>query len=1319
MNPDTRPFVEHKLKFARTYAQWRISLDFGTQPITDARTCIEIMLKTFIVRFFAISECTKTSLQILKNRREIAQSIVGECAFVNALLIVTAKDNQLLSTKLQDKLRFINAAAIEYTHATTWHTSKEVIEVDTILQEVVEWFFNHENELNWYETYIQPELDRHANSILSQITTGVAKINDNSNSKGNKIDTGIININFDYWANLRTKHIAPNDREYIYQNIFLQSTEAFSHEFIALETEVNSVLCDHLINFPYRINSPSITDHEQSIDGIFEDLSNRRGYSLVKIFAPSGEGKTILLSQIAYKYSENDSSFQVYHVVSFNEFAIAELERIVLNTEKPLIIIIDTPSKYETTIIEGWNRIIKNICRMPVIVVIADQRYRYNEKLLRSDYISDFDSCFTEEVEVDFIMPEYERTSVLNQFIKILETKQPEISQERIIKLFNANSKFTVRERIYNVIIANDIKTKLKHKFDWEIYSGITRDSVNKKFESLFPFVALFSYFNIPVPFAIFDVNYFVGVSKFEAKKFIDRQDVIRISDGNLELRHERIASWYFSQENNLSDVKFLFCEFISVFEKHLDQSGCYLFRNIRPLLKKSFLNDTITKTRCKELLEAYVNQTKVTLANQQDLSKVMMELSTVETENYKKHYWLDQIIKINDNDFHARTKKISLFIHAGKFLQAEKILETLKEKNLYDEVIMAHEFTLNSVSLKASYLIDQLKGFQIKKHILLLIAHKKVKQGKVDEAEEIYNEVSFHPSDSSIKIALAKLARERKQDEKAIRLLNEVVYDAKIPIRLSHFIPASILLYEIYSEKTEYDLAEKILLNAIEKVPIQFSSYARLAKLYRNKAYETYKEARVAYDKAKILFEKLDTVPGLNQSVGIRTEYAKWCFEKHPYDETKHKKALAILWGTIENIYGNSIHSHTELGRIYQYSRYYYNLDLAIEILEKGVLLHSRESKFVTQVVLAYAYIQKNDSCFFDKAQKLLNSLLQRNPNHLPSLHALKKLYSRCADTENYNVVLGKIVTAENIDARAVLKQSTNYLREGKPHAALACIEAKLNDEPENSFLLHRVAIILHSITENMSAIAGNTLLEKALTYLEATEKDDIATIHLQIKIADLFAINKNTDKKQYSEKVAFRNQKITELLKHDQNNLFLFSSLSRMFCMNRRPRIAMALADVLNKGQFTFEDKLFFLREKQILHSYFNDLLEIKNLHKEILSLNKHNSELKDDELTEYPDLYNPNDSNSFLVHNWNIGLINFNKKIIKTKLGEVTLMSDYLYHKYVQDGDKVYFSTYSVNDEIYANYVEPYFEKKNIPAMIPQFLPPVLNQIKRRRT
>lgn len=1317
-------FFKRKRVSINSYIFWAQCMANKTwPPAITARKCVENILKSLIIKEydkFGITEFTTTTYDQLKNQNIFGSNFRGTFGG-SACLYLLRTHSDLLNSHLVQHFKIIIDSGNDDAHESVVPTERQSQDINKRLGKIANWYFKTEFGHDWKEKYVEPELTKlSASTLAKQIAKYLKEIEIDEKLESNK-DSDVIEITPDYWDNLYKEWQAEKNK--VYENFLLRSHNGYTRHFVALEAKKSKIIFDELKYRDIQVTHNK-SPYETNFNALLKEAFSNKCTTLIKIFAPSGEGKTVFLEKIAYRYSRvKNPSISVFQLDTINEPTIKTLINKIIESNNLVLVLLDTPSKYGSEINSQLREIKQSTMSNPFVMVIADQYERYNKKLLGTFY-HDFEEQFSEIFEINYAQEYIDKKIILDQISKLLSDNEIIIDIRILQKHLLENNGLSTREQIREIIKEGRLKFTVKHDEDWELFDKMVEKKEYKKYKTLFTFIAIFSHIGESVPIDLFNKGYLDGIDVLDIITLVNdnrANNILHISDDRkIEFRHEQIAKWYFEEEQHQLLGNEVFRKYLENFGNYNDYLGCYLFRNIHRKLYKSFLQNKPTPHKRKKILESFINSASRFPVDQnqlQQIHKTMMEICLLETDDLKQHAWLDRIIAENEFDFHAQTKRISLFIDEATnndYSKAKDVLKKLKRAGHSDSYIHYYEYRIAMLE-KSNYDLDKhLKNHPDRLSIIRSIASQEIKNGNFKEAENILKLITFEDEDIKTWLDIAYHYLKQGQVGHSKFILNRILEQKQSNI------PSALLLHQIYDKEKNAEMSEITLTNCINNnSEIQVALVVSIAKLYRSKLYKNEMGIDVSIKKLAKLFDDTKNIGLLNQSLQFRTEYAKWCFESFPKDKKKYAEAISILKGTLKNS-PYHIHSRTELGLIYQKSGYSGDIDKSKEILEETLEIDKDKKEVAFRVVLARTYVKLKE---WRKAMIVLENAEEIDRNNLSTYRELVFVYQHFGDEkkESLNRVL-KILAEKNDSKTSVyVTISDNYLKKDQADLALSIIENKLNKEPNNPILLNQKAKILMTLSSKENDIATkNSLLSKATRVLNnKILKDNPWTLTLQISAYDSFVLDEKIHRKEYLKNVSLRNKTIEQLFKLEPNNIYLRIILSKIFITSANLRLALEYLNVPDYYILALQDKMKILTQKKAVYKIFNDISKIELINNKFINIKKQYKLANINKLNKDFNkiIFKPR-NNYKLISIWNKGKTNSdNTAVVRTKGGSYPVLGSNSARKIkeqVNPNSNMYFATFLQNNRQYANNLEPFFTRSQL-NNLNHFLPNELNLIK----
>jgi tetratricopeptide (TPR) repeat protein len=1163
-------------------------------------------------------------------------------------------------------------------------TDDEIDSAIVLLERIITWYFDR------YKIDIKT-----FRSTLERMHSGDQK---------KIVDSGCIHINQQYWTDLGSACI--RDKNNIRQNFFLRTDETLTHKMLAIK------LCEsnRYPTPPERIIEVTHKGEEEKrsekLHELIDKLFSINCSVLVKVFAPSGEGKTVFLNHITLAYSFLQDKCKVYYIKNITDDTINFIRSEITATILPLLFILDTPSKQAIDILNHNFSVVREFSYKPFLMIVADQENRFNHRLSGKAWEDKFENYFSEVYKIDFELTPSERENIFKAIIQTIQQTETFGNEKEItIKgIYNSDPKLTIRERINKIVTYLKANITPRDTQEKDVWEEITKDSATLKFRDIFAFVASFYFYGdgASVPVAIFNCGYLPLVTESDVESFITSQSntaIIKINNGNLELRHDRIAEWFFEFPENINKGVRILKKFVSHFEKEMDPIGCYLFRNIHHSMEKLEIFGGFTKSDSKRILSKYF---AVVGFADPACPKVLTELAKLEEEIPDKIHWLNKTIEHNECDVHARTFKVQLLLRIENYNDAQLLLNDLFRISGNASWTLNYQFELdkrlnNEFSAEKYISLAQYKTDYY--NALYLVAKRMQKvQATIPVALEILTYLKEKEPDkpfaSMIIASIYGRQQSRSGNELAIKELLSVLD------KNEKYVPARLLLAEMYIRNGDLTKAENILVEGIDITPDQPSLYVRLVRMYR----ENKTLIKGAIEKTEKIFSKGLEEQSFGLGIQIRTEYAKWCFENFDTKE-KHQTAITINNDTIK-LFPLHIHSRTELGIIYQTSRFFKDLNTSITILREAIAIDAKDKEVPSRVVLAKSLMLLNTQSSWIEAKEILEKAKLINPKNFPTYLELIKVYQHFNDIPK---LIDSIKAAEEtgeVDGKLFTVQAQELLKKGEINQALILLEKALEKDRDNFYFLTQIASILlkYALKEKVKNHNIITSIQRTNSLLFAAEDYLIRSLNIYPKnerallllvfVYDALQFRKGDLGKHYNV-IRLRNQALQELYHLNHLNPYLILALCKIFVLCWKPRLAIYFFEQWKSNNSTIELKLKYLIQRKEVYKLFNDVEEMKKIENEFNQITRGKEGLE--KFVYVFNKYGFNERDNYkLLQIFNKGYIDPSYEFIESD-GQIfsIVKKGQKIHNQIQGRDKVFFATYLIDNTIYANNIEPYFE------------------------
>ncbi|HZG00016.1 MAG TPA: hypothetical protein VEY71_03395 [Chitinophagales bacterium] len=872
------------------------------------------------------------------------------------------------------------------------------------------------------------------------------------------IQQPVLRIDDEYWRRLRT---APtSERKKIIEQFYWYGAERHTSRVVAWE-EPNNVI-DAIKATTVELRNASRSLHDVITGALLDQMS-----AYIKVSAGGGEGKTVLLWQIALFYAEEKLLKPAVFMLDHTNFAdFSELITAICSilSGTPVILLIDTPFFGSTALFDALRTIVrKRECDeglFSFVVVAVDHPDRFKardeklygifERVYECKFKLDADAIGKVEAKLLGSMP---------------DTVEPIVGGYAVSWAL-AEENLTVGDRIILLLKRLKQEHQIKTNYDWEEWDVLTSDKDGERLHGLFAFVALFTYLGYSVPLRLFDGNYIDGVDGSAIATFLagDSSSLIKIVGLDLALRNERIAKWYFEKPEHRRAGLAMFRNFVSRFSKDLDETGCRLLRNTygnRENLYRGLVSDVeaeSVKSEIREAFETYCKkvESRKKTAVDASLHKTYTSLSQLEDRLEDQLRWLDRCLASDRRNLHARSRKIKLILDAGarhRYRTVELLIDDLYRFEPEGRYYFSQRYRLDRETgrLRAKDYVRAAEAKPLFRNALLdTIGHIDLRMFR---AEALYLAGYITSKWKGDTKALGAGARayleigERETLDKAIECYRLVVSRTPHDLASRRFLTKALRLRYPYA----FAEVERIWNEALSQFPNSPTPYTQLLKLYRQPLYRHNRNyGPTASKKALDVIKKADEQKLLATSIHIRTEYAKWCYTYN----NKFEEAIKSLEYTIQD-YPKHIHSMTELGIVY-YEKYKTeyglpsDLEMAITYLKEAIAIDKATAaahgllgyQSQPRDVLGNIYMQEN---MLPEATPVLEEALMIDPDNFPTYLKLLKVYKRLDRKGKLGETVYKLIILKDASLD-LLKRASTFLYHCSEHALMREVDIRIH---------------------------------------------------------------------------------------------------------------------------------------------------------------------------------------------------------------------------------------------------------------------------------
>jgi tetratricopeptide (TPR) repeat protein len=705
---------------------------------------------------------------------------------------------------------------------------------------------------------------------------------------------------------------------------------------------------------PARLRESVANDfyvRNEALDREFETILSqaiKEKTALIKILSKGGEGKSTFLYHVA-KTRYEDAVLVWLESVETDVLADIEPQLRRLNTERPIIFLLDNAAVYGKALAEFAQKLTMTFRSRALVLVLAEREFRYTH----IEDLQEFESVFNETHTINYRANQI-RNQVFDRLISYLQTGDPiphEV-KDGAKTLFLEDMRKSLTERTFSVIRYLKTTNQLRgYKFDWDDWEDFT----NRKaptLQRLYLVLATFYQFG-------FSLDRDFCASFLKDADAIDINTALRDNPNlpiyrrghHLLLRHETIASWYLDGTNETTTINRRNSE--EVFKTFLESIDTPFSRNLFIWLciksldfRRSYLAQYVNDENRISVLEAFIEQTPSELKCRTELSKIYQ---------YQKKWKeaeaiLLESLTIDPEQLHPRTELSKIYQYQKKWKEAEDILLELKR--------------IDPDNLQARTELSKIYQYQ-----------KKWK-----EAEDILLELKrIDPDNLQARTELSKIYQYQKKWKEAEDILLEL---KRIdPDNLQ----ARTELSKIYQYQKKWKEGEDILLECLEINPDDLESRTELSKTYQ-------KQGRLV-EAENLLRECLDINPEDRHSL---LELGKM----RSRDANRYAEAEQ-LFQLILSFEPDNLFAKLELANLYlKMRRFGPRESILFEIYDT----HPEDTP--TLMALARVFIRFRK---YRIALRLLECALERRQSNLITISELIRMYLILHDNENVRRFLSR----------------------------------------------------------------------------------------------------------------------------------------------------------------------------------------------------------------------------------------------------------------------------------------------------------------------
>ncbi|MFK7797964.1 MAG: tetratricopeptide repeat protein [Aureispira sp.] len=615
------------------------------------------------------------------------------------------------------------------------------------------------------------------NAISAAIQAELMQLNDKINA---------ININFEnqfvavlsesFWEEQKNRPFK-KERALINYYLHAKSTTAFLFNIVV-----------------HQLQEDNIVMRQAFGQCLQKAIASEKQFSLIKILAAGGTGKSTFLLNLAHYYQK------LYFILFLDGAKVKDFVAIIaainkmksnISPHNPILIMVDNAAAFDN-LYQLPEQLENNFNAFNFVMVIAEREFRYNEVSTKEAFENHFLSPpLLIQYVSDEVIPQ-----IFNRFAQILLQSQqidnqPTISNIRkeASAIFFRDQTFSVVDRIYQTLIELKANDRIQYTFDWEDWDAFI-DQQHKtnpsRWKELYTLIALFYQFGLPLELELcskhanIDLDLLLNTIRADEVNFpIYRYTQTRHSDGieYLALRHEKVAEWYFRQGNSKQKQEraiYFLKVFLEGIEGQLEE---YLLLKLlkQPELAANFIYKNFWEATAKKK----TNQTKKQTVNQLRIQYLPVFTTTkyqllteightfVRTNQPKQALeYLEKAIELNPNNIHSYTELGKVYQKLSKFDKAEEVLLKaiqIDSQNVHTRTELGKVYQQQQEWNKAEEVL--LMAIQIDSQNV----HSRTELGKVYQQQQEWNKaeevllkaIELNPHDDHPRITLAKIYKE------------------------------------------------------------------------------------------------------------------------------------------------------------------------------------------------------------------------------------------------------------------------------------------------------------------------------------------------------------------------------------------------------------------------------------------------------------------------------------------------------------------------------------------------------------------------------
>jgi tetratricopeptide (TPR) repeat protein len=660
--------------------------------------------------------------------------------------------------------------------------------------------------------------------------------------------------------------------------------------------------------------------------------------ALIKILSKGGEGKSTFLYHISKTHYDENVIIWLEPDRDIGADILVDIERQIhrLNTERPIIFLLDNAAVYGKPLTEFAQKLITGFRGNRIVLVLAEREFRYQN----IEDIQEFESVFNETHTINYRSNRI-RGQVFDRLISYLQTSGvlSHHGADEAKNVFLEDRRKSLTECAFSVIKYLKATEQLRgYNFDWDDWEEFTKHNA-PALQRLYLILSTFYQFGYSLDLD-FCASFLKGVDVIDINTVLrDNPNLPIYRRGHhLLLRHETIASWYLdgttektiiNRQNSEEIFKAFLKNINTAFSRNIFIWLCIKNRDFR----LSYLAQYVDNETRVSILENFIEHNPSELKSRTELSKIYQQ----------QRKWDDAIrllkeyIELDPDGLHPRTELSKIYQQQKRWKEAEDIL-------------------LESLKIDSEQLHPRTELSRI---------YQQQKRWK--EAEDILLELmALDPENLQARTELSKIYQQQKRWKEAEDiLLEELSIDPDL-------LRPRTELSKIYQQQKRWKEAEDILLRCLPLNPDDLESRTELSKIYQRQ--KRWKEAE------DILLKSLQIDP---ENLHARIELSKL------YQKQRKIPEAEKLLGECLSIAPDNLNSLLELGKIC--SKDFTRHDQAEQFFQR--ILNIEPDNLFAKIELASLYLKMRK---YGAREKILFEIYDTHPEDIPTLMALAQVFRR-----------------------------------------------------------------------------------------------------------------------------------------------------------------------------------------------------------------------------------------------------------------------------------------------------------------------------------